>query len=374
MSGALQEHFGYISDPIRTRLFQQAVGEAVQPGDVVVDLGCGFGVLGLMCLQAGAARVYGVDRTDAIEIARETASRAGFGDRYHCLRDHSFRVVLPEQADVIICDHVGYFGFDYGIVEMVSDARRRLLKPGGRVLPGNITLQIAAISAVNCRAKATCWATPQIPAEFHWLRFHGVNSKIPYSFDAADVASEVGTMVTIDLVGETPDFLKGAADLVASRDGAIDGLGGWFTSELVPGITMTNSPLDDQAIRRDQIFLPFDEQLELRGGDIIRATISARHDTAIIAWTAHNLRTGERRSHSTWRSQILAEADLIPAAMRVPQVSAHGLAAQVVARYIDGQRTVREIEDTVIRDQPHLLPSEAEIRRFIRSELARVAK
>ena len=374
MSGALQEHHGYISDPIRNQLFQQAVAQAVRPGDVVVDLGCGFGVLGLMCLYAGAARVYGIDRTDAIEIARETASRAGYGDRYHCIRDHSFRVILPEQVDVIICDHVGYFGFDYGIIEMVSDARRRFLKPGGRVIPGAITLQIAGISSETCRTTADAWATPQIPVEFHWLRDHGINSKTPYKFDVADLATNASDLLTIDLSGETADYLKGAADLVASRDGAIDGLGGWFTSELVPGIAMSNSPLDDQAIRREQIFLPFDDQLELRGGDLVRATIGARHDTAIIAWTAHNFRTGERRSHSTWRSQILAEADLIPAGMRVPQVSPLGLAAQVVVRYIDGQRTARAIEDAVIRNHPHLLPSEEEIRRFIRSELARMAK
>src|SRR4029077_3415945 len=138
---------------------------------------CGFGILGLLCLHAGAARVWGIDQTEAIEIARETAERAGFRDRYHCLREHSFRAELPELADVVICDHVGFFGFDYGIIAVISDARRRFLKPGGRVIPRTISLQVAGITSDECRQKAEAWADPDIPAEFHWLRTYGVNSK-----------------------------------------------------------------------------------------------------------------------------------------------------------------------------------------------------
>lgn len=369
----MQEHYGYIADTHRIERFRQAIAQAVRPGDVVVDLGCGFGILGLMCLNAGAARVWGIDRTEAIEIARETAARAGFGDRYHCVREHSFRAELPETADVLICDHVGFFGLDYGIIAMLSDARRRFLKPGGKVIPGAIALKLAGVSSDACRRKAEQWADPAILPAFHWLRDHNINAKHPHAFAAADVMTGVGDLLTVDLVEDSPDSFRAEVDLTATHDGALDGFGGWFDCLLVPGVAMTNSPLAEDKIEREQVFFPLDQGLDVVAGDTIRATIQVRHDVGIIAWTGHNLRTGEKRVHSTWRGQILSKGDLIPANVRVPRLSPAGVAARVVSDYIDGQRSAREIEDAVARDHPDLMPSEAEVRSFVRSELARVA-
>ena len=86
----LDEHLGYIADRVRSERFRQAIARTIGPGDCVVDAGCGFGVLGLMCLQAGAAHVWGIDQTAAVTIARETMDRAGFGTRYTCIRESTF--------------------------------------------------------------------------------------------------------------------------------------------------------------------------------------------------------------------------------------------------------------------------------------------
>ena len=114
MSKVLEEHLGYLLLPHRLELYRVAVKKVVRPGDHVVDAGCGTAVLGLLCLQEGAAHVYAIDSTAAIELAREALSRAGWASKVDFIRGSSFQVVLPERVDVVICDHVGYFGFDYG--------------------------------------------------------------------------------------------------------------------------------------------------------------------------------------------------------------------------------------------------------------------
>ena len=111
----LDEHLGYVSDRVRLKRFEAAIARTVRPGDLVADIGCGSGVLGLMCLKAGAERVWGIDSTEAIEIARESMARAGLSDRYVCIRERSYRVLLQDPVDILICDHVGHFGFDYGM-------------------------------------------------------------------------------------------------------------------------------------------------------------------------------------------------------------------------------------------------------------------
>ena len=153
-------------DAIRLEQFTTAVAQVVQPGDRVADVGCGSAVLGLLCLQAGAGHVDAIDSTAAIEIARQSLTRAGWGEQANFIHGKSFQVDLPEPVDVVICDHVGYFGFDYGLVETMADARHRFLKkPGGRLIPGRLQLQLGAVESDKCRQLAEGWQAP-----LYWKR------------------------------------------------------------------------------------------------------------------------------------------------------------------------------------------------------------
>ena len=111
MSSILDEHQGYIADPVRLNQFRQAIAKTVQPGDRVADVRCGSAVLGLLCLQAGAGHIDAIDSTAAIEIARQSLTKAGWGNQAGFIHGKSFQVELAEPVDVVICDHVGYFGF-----------------------------------------------------------------------------------------------------------------------------------------------------------------------------------------------------------------------------------------------------------------------
>jgi len=69
MSLMLDEHRLYLSDLNRTSLFRRAINAVVKPGDLVLDIGCGTGVLGLLAMKAGAARVYQIDQSPMIQVA-----------------------------------------------------------------------------------------------------------------------------------------------------------------------------------------------------------------------------------------------------------------------------------------------------------------
>src|SRR5437879_12152771 len=52
----------------------------ITPGDTVIDVGCGSGVLSIVAAKLGAAKVYGVDLSQrAVEAAKENARRLGRG-------------------------------------------------------------------------------------------------------------------------------------------------------------------------------------------------------------------------------------------------------------------------------------------------------
>src|SRR5210317_265434 len=127
MATTLDEHYGYLSDRVKLEQYQAAIERLVRPEHIVLDLGCGSGLLGLMALRAGARKVLFVEEGQVIDIARRAVAEAGFSDRAEFFQANSFELELPEQADLVVCDHVGYFGFDYGVLALLTDAQQRFL-------------------------------------------------------------------------------------------------------------------------------------------------------------------------------------------------------------------------------------------------------
>ena len=352
--------------------FKTAITRAVKPGNIVVDVGCGTGVLGLLCLQAGAMRVWGINSTPAIELARETMARAGLSDRYLCRAERSFQAILPEKADVVICDHVGYFGIDYSIIETLQDARRRFLKPGGVLLPSRLKLFLGAVQSDHCRKLTDAWSAAAIPMEFHWLRNFSVHSKHAVTLASDDILGAPAELGTIDLGADQPDFFSFQTVLHIARDGRLDGLAGWFECELTEGVWMTNSPLSKDAIRRDQAFLPIDQPIDVTAGDTLNVTIQARPSDGLLAWTVEVPSTGRRSRYSTFSGMILSKEQILKSQPnRVPKLNRTGAARQTVMAYCDGKRTAREIEQAVLRDHSDLFPTKGEISRFVLGTLGR---
>jgi protein arginine N-methyltransferase 1 len=368
----LDEHLGYVADRVRLERFRTAIAQTINAGDRIADLGCGSGILGLLCLRAGAGWVYGIDSTTMIEVARETFLRAGWAERATCIRAHSQRVVLPEPVDLVVCDHVGYFGFDFDIVHTLQDARRRFLKPGGALIPARIRLQLGAVESESCRDKAEGWRAEGVPDEFHWLRQHTVNAKHAVALPREALLGAPAGLGDIDLRADNPDFLSWTAELCIERDGVMHGLAGWFECELTEGVWMTNSPLAERAIQRSQAFLPIAEAVPVRAGDWVKVRVMARPAEHLIAWVVEFSTSGRCFSHSTWQGMVLAPEDLLRSQPnRVPRLSREGQARITVLGYCDGQRTAREIEQAVRRDHPELFPSPEEISRFVAQALGR---
>ena len=297
--------------------------------------------------------------------------RAGFGTRYTCIRESTFRATVPSPVDVIICDHVGYFGLDFGVAALLDDARRRFLKPGGKIMPQRIRLMLAAVTSPPARKEAESWSASAVPAEYHWLRDHGINAKRRFTFEKTDIATAAQGLGTIDLRESNPAHFAFKAELHATKDGVIDGFAGWFECELANDVWMTNSPLAPDRIDRPQAFLAFDQPIPVRAGDRIEASVSIRPEGGLIGWTVRAPHDGRRQKYSNWGDRALATTDLVAQADRVPHLNSGGQARQILYTYLDGQRTLAEIERAMLADHPGLFPTTLELARFIRSECAR---
>lgn len=324
-----------------------------------------------MCLKAGAGKTWGIDGTDAVDIAAETMRRAGFDADYRCINDQTFRAELPEKVDLLICDHVGYFGIDYGILNLMIDARRRLLKPGGRMIPERISLYLAGVRSPACRSLLDQWETPDVPPEFNWLRSYTVNTKHPVFFDSSEIVTDPVLSGAVTLGEDVADTLGFKATLVAEDSGVLDGIGGWFDCELGGGVRMTNSPLARDRIKRYQIFLGFDQPLAVKPGDSVEVSVRVGHQNSVMAWSVRDPATGRLQKYSNWASMPMAISERMKPSVAPRTFNERGRAVKIVLGYIDNAMTGEEIEQAVLRDHPDLFPSPQEIARFVRDELAR---
>jgi hypothetical protein len=134
-----QRHLPMLWDSVRTNAYRRVL-ERSAPNKVLVELGCGHGVLACLAVRAGARRVYAIEETRVIEVAREISRVNGMDDRIVFLEGNSLDVDLPELADVVYGDLIGPDPLGAGMLVSAHDAASRFLRPGGLMIPSRLTL------------------------------------------------------------------------------------------------------------------------------------------------------------------------------------------------------------------------------------------
>ncbi|WP_205697338.1 cyclopropane-fatty-acyl-phospholipid synthase family protein [Conexibacter sp. SYSU D00693] len=105
----------------------------LQPGERVLDVGCGWGSFAIHAAREHGARVVGITLSEPqARLARERVAQAGVGDRVE-IRVMDYRAIDDGPFDVIasigMVEHVGNVQID-----AYAQQLHRLLRPGGRLL------------------------------------------------------------------------------------------------------------------------------------------------------------------------------------------------------------------------------------------------
>ena len=96
-----------LDDAPRLDTWREAIREAVRPGDVVLDLGAGAGILSLFACEAGAARVYAVEVGPSAELARLIRRLADERNMGVLLVEHDVGLVMSTCDRVVVIDFGG---------------------------------------------------------------------------------------------------------------------------------------------------------------------------------------------------------------------------------------------------------------------------
>jgi len=105
----LHYHFHMLNAEERMNAFRTAIELIVQPGDTVLELGGGTGVLSFFAAQK-AARVFCVEyNLDLVDAARELLKQNPNGDKVEVIHADGFEYMPPQPVHVVVCEmlHVG---------------------------------------------------------------------------------------------------------------------------------------------------------------------------------------------------------------------------------------------------------------------------
>lgn len=358
MSLELDEHRLYLSDRNRIDAFTRALAEVIQPGDVVLDLGTGTGVLGMLACRAGAARVYAVDSGPMAGLAREIVRANGLDGRMTVLRAHSTQTDLPEKVSAIVTDQIGNFGFNAGLFEYMADARARFLAPGGRTVPGWVELWIAAAEYPPLREQIDFWQQRPAGLDYGPAADVARSTGYPLPLEASHLLSAGAVAMRV----EPPDAvttLTATVQTTIGRDGSADGIAGWFRAGLSSSVTLTNAPGEPQRINRRPVMLPFTTTHAVTRGDQLDIKLRIIAPLSIIEWTV------TARGHHQWVERgstfpglLMSREDLDRTRPEwKPELTSHGRARQTVLELCDGRHDLASIERAVFDRHRDVAPT-----------------
>lgn len=262
------DYYDMMSDKVRMESYKKAISKVVKPGDTVVDLGCGPGILTFMALQAGAGKVYAIEKSDSIRLAEEVARLNGLADRIEFINDNSLDVNLPEKVDVIVSETLGSFALEENTLEFTIDARKRFLKEGGKMIPEGLNLWVAPAQSTKVDSRVSFWRD-----------VYGINYSPAISEAAAKMAAE--DISLNDILSEKPALfsvidlyeveerqIKTGMTFRIARSGMFHGLAGWFTVKLTDDVVFDTSPVSKKTHWK-QAFLPLKEPFPVHKNGVL---------------------------------------------------------------------------------------------------------
>ena len=245
-------HIALLNDRQRTASFLAAVRQVVRPGDVVVDIGTGTGVLAIAAAQAGAARVYAVEATGIGKLAEANFRANGFEDRITLVTGWSMNVELPERADVLVSELIGDHPFGERVIEVTADARRRLLKPDARMIPRHINIFALPVAVPDRMIRRHLFTQEHLETWHSWygMDFGALARSTPPSFSFSvnpwelrgRALADPVLVAAADLRTEESRAITADCNFTATASGRLNGVVISFDLDLAPGVRLSTHP------------------------------------------------------------------------------------------------------------------------------------
>ncbi|XP_070832541.1 protein arginine N-methyltransferase 2 [Chaetodon trifascialis] len=305
--GTLRLHLEMLSDKSRTEAYRQVIlsNRASLRNKVVMDLGCGTGIISLFCAQlAQPSVVYAVEASSMAVYTRQLVKQNGCEESVTVLQGRAEEIELPEQVDVLVSEWMGNCLLFEFMVESVLLARDRWLRDGGVMWPSS-----AALTLVPCQAnsyyaeKMAFWEQPYgldfTPLQPLAQQEFFTKPKFSHLIEPDDCLTAPCDVISLDMYTlQVKDLeeMKGQFHFCAEKSGVLHGFTAWFTvhfESLETGgaaVELNTGPYSEPTHWKQTLFM-LDRPVSVFAGDSIsgsvvlrRNPVWRRHMTVTLTW------------------------------------------------------------------------------------------
>lgn len=292
----LDYHQRLLDDLARVDAYDRAIRALVKPGDVVLDLGAGTGLLAMLAARCGA-RVHAVESASVGALAERLIAHNGLSEHITLHREDAVTLEPAESVDLVIGEWMGRFVIDDQMLDAVQ-AAGRWLGPGGRFAPSRVHMRLGPVGDFAL-PMVDRWRTDLLGIDLSPALPMALNTCYAVQLGQEHLLADAHEYAILEPPAR-PERFEGQTRFAIERPGLLRGVAGFWEAQLAPGVALSTAP--GTANHWGQYLFPL-EPLPVQAGDVLEFELELDEVRDVWEWKA-------RLSGSTsWETSLMSALD-----------------------------------------------------------------
>ncbi|MBL8215597.1 MAG: hypothetical protein JNK87_33055 [Bryobacterales bacterium] len=208
-------------------------------------------------------------------LARELARVNGYGDRIEIIKQNARGWHAPEPVDLLVSECYGMAGVGGTMIPLVAELARRCLRPGGKVIPRDVSVWLAPVESEAGHGYVNCFEKARFGFDFRPAAMMARSNIYLTYFAQEELLARPQSAACVEIASATTGRpIRSNLHFEANRSGRLDGFAGWFESELCEGVVLRTGP-DTAPTIWQHCFFPLTHPRRVEAGETIDLAFAA---------------------------------------------------------------------------------------------------